>query len=121
MYFLRDENSTHASHWPLGCRGTEVPTAGGDWEEAGLLSAAHLSEVGCPAEVWAWVAGGGNPPSLAGLGFGACSEHQKEPFNMWQPASKLEWKDNAKWMHCIELIHLSSRLLTVKLVLSADA
>lgn len=64
--------------------------------------------------------GAGNTLGLAGLGFGTCSEHQKEPFNAWQAASKLEWQDNAKWMHCLKLIHLSSLLLTVKLVLSAD-
>ena len=94
--------------------------AGGGWEGTGVLSVTCLSEATCPAEVWGWVAGCGDPPSLAGLGFGVCSEHQKEPFNTWRLASKLEWKDNAKWMHCIKLIHLSSLLLTVKLVLSAD-
>lgn len=100
--------------------GPSCPVSGAGWEGTGVLPATRLSEAACPAEVWAWVAGCGNPPSLAGLGFGARSEHQKEPFDTWQLASKLEWQDNAKWMHCIKLIHLSSLLLIVKLVLSAD-
>lgn len=78
------------SCWLLGHRGTERPMAGGGWERTGGFSTC-LSEVACPAEVWGYVARYEDPLSLAGLGFGPCPEHPKEPFDEWRPASKSDW------------------------------
>lgn len=78
---LKGWKSLNLCHWHLGRSKCELLWL--EFYQEGSGASQSGLELGC-----------GIPPSVIGLGFGTCPEHQKESFNKWQPASKLEWKDN---------------------------